>query len=69
MTEKDQIEESIIESLGRQPIHLRMIHRIINDKSRSRIQKSDVRVRLDRLSNEGVVKKEGEYYAKIMEEE
>jgi hypothetical protein len=69
MKEKDPLEESIIESLGRQPIHIRMIHRIVNDKSNSRIQKSDIRVRLDRLSNQGIVERDGEYYAKIANEE
>lgn len=68
MTE-DPIEASIIESLGRQPLHLTMIHRIVNNRSKSRIQKSDIRMRLNRLSDEGIVQKDGEYYKRNANEE
>lgn len=64
MEKLDKTEKSILESLGRQPLHLRMIHRIVNDRTEENISRRDVRTRLDRLCEDELVVKDGEYYSK-----
>ena len=63
--EEDPLENKILDAVGEQPLHVRMIHRIINDRSDEDVTINQVQQRLDRLAEGGAIRKQGQNFETV----